>query len=131
MITAENITTIITLFLLADRILRAVAPLTNTDIDDKIVAEIDQGKAFVQSYAPAAFTIAEQLANAGAIAKGGKAKAFLDELKEAFEKSTGKQLSDGAVVEANLLAKGLAAAGKVSASKVETPVNPQTAPASR
>lgn len=119
----ENLTLAITLLLLADRILRTLAPITATPLDDEAVKAVDKAKDWARTMSPAIYAIVEQLAATGKIPKADKAQAFFVELAEAYRRSTGNSLPAQAHAEAEILAKGLAAADKMAKG------NPQTAPA--
>lgn len=113
-LTTENITLILTLLLIAERVLRAVAPSTQTTIDDEAVKGIDKARGWARSMAPAIYAVVEQLAASGKIAKAEKAQVFLTQLAEAYHRVEGAPLPNQAHAEAEVLAKGLAAADKLA-----------------
>lgn len=112
----ENLTLAITLLLLAERILRAVAPMTATTIDDEAVKGIDKAREWARTMAPAIYAVVEQLAASGKIAKAEKAQVFLNHLEEAYHRVEGAPLPAQAHAEAEIVAKGLAAADKLTPS---------------
>lgn len=122
-LTVENFTLVLTLALATERFLRWLAPQTQTLADDAAVAEIDRARAWAGQYAPAIYAVVEQLAATGKIAKAEKAVVFLDELEEAYRRTSGKVLPDQAKAAAITLARGMAASDKIG--------NPQPAPVSR
>lgn len=109
----QNLTTLFTVLLVLEIILRRVAPLTKTDADDKALAEIDKAKAWAMTVAPSFYAIVESLATTGKIEKAEKARTFLSELAEAYRRANGKPLPAEAHVEAETIARGLAAADKI------------------
>ena len=112
-LTVENITFALTLLLIAERILRAIAPATQTTIDDEAVKGIEKAREWARTMAPAVYAVVEQLAASGKIAKAEKAQVFLNQLAEAYHRVEGAPLPDQAHAEAEVLAKGLAAAAKL------------------
>ena len=122
-LTTENITLLLTLLLIAERVLRAVAPATQTTVDDEAVKGIDKAREWARTMAPAIYAVVEQLAATGKIAKAEKAKVFLNQLAEAYHRVEGAALPDQAHAEAEVLAKGLAAADKLAAPAPK-PINP-------
>jgi len=120
-LTLQNMTTLITVLLTLEMILRRVAPMTTTDLDDKALIEIDKAKSWAVSMAPAVYAIIEGLAKSGKIPAASKAQAFAAELAQAYQKANGAPLPAQAHAEAETVARGLAAADKLT-------VNPPPAP---
>lgn len=109
----QNLTTLFTVLLVLEAILRRIAPLTKTDADDKALAEIDKAKGWAMTVAPSFYAVVESLAATGKIPKAEKAQTFLAELAEAYRKANGKPLPAEAHAEAEIVARGLAATDKI------------------
>lgn len=133
--TTDNVTLALVVLMVLERILRAVAPRTETKIDDRILAGFDDARDWAEDMAPHLWAIVEALAAQGAIPKAQKAALFGMQLKETYHKATGKLLPDGAVAQAETVAAGLSASDKltrlaVSGLAAGSP-DPQSGPASR
>lgn len=111
-LTTENITFVLTMLLVAERIVRAIAPITKTDLDDRAIREIDKAKEWGRSVAPAIYAIVEGLAASGKIPKAEKAKEFISEISEAYTRANGSTMPVQAIADAQTVARGLAAATK-------------------
>lgn len=129
----QTLTMILVVLLVLERIIRAVAPMTATTVDDQAVAMIDQARSWSLQQAPHIWAIVEQLASVGSIPKIQKSAEFLLRLKAAYAAATGKMLPEAAAAEAQTVAAGLSAGAKLPIQSVSEviPANPQPAPASR
>lgn len=112
-LTIENITALFTALLVLERVLRAVAPLTKTTVDDGIVEKIDSGRNFIRRYSASAWAIVEGLEKSGIIKKTDKIGKFISTLEEAYKAAEGQELSASAKVESKLIAAGMSAAAKL------------------
>lgn len=122
-LTVQNITTFLTIILVLDRILRAIAPATSTKIDDQAIETIDKARAWAQDNSPHFWAVIEQLAQVGAIPKVQKAAEFMTRLRAAYIEATGKPMPQTAVLEAQTVAAGLSAAAKLKANPTPVPAS--------
>ncbi len=125
-LTIQNITAFFAAILVLDRILRAIAQMTSTKVDDQAIETIDKARSWAQNNAPHFWAVIEQLSQVGAIPKAQKAAEFMLRLRAAYVEATGKTLPQAASLEAQTVAAGLSAAAKLPAI-----ANPTPAPVSK
>lgn len=118
-----DVALVVALVLAGEKILRVMAPITKTTLDDEAVKRIDRARAWAKEVAPVIYTIIEQAAEVGKIAKHNKATEFAAELEKAYARIEGGMLPVQALVEADIVARGMAAADKIG--------NPHLAPSSK
>lgn len=105
-------------------ILKAIAPSTQTKLDDQAVQAVEKAKKWVETYAPHFWSVVEVMSQSNQMTSAQKAAAFLLELKTSYEKLNGERIPDKAIEAATLIATGLSAEDKRTR-------NPQSAPESR
>ena len=103
---------IVTVIVALYGIIKVIAPMTKTKLDDAAVAKIENLKAWGHGVAPHLWAIVEVLATRGIIDNKGPAKMneFLKLLDEESEAIHGEKLPEQAANAAKLVAKGLSAA---------------------
>lgn len=111
--TTDNVTLALVVLMVLERIVRAIAPKTETKIDDRIIASLDDARDWAEDMAPHLWAIVETMAAQGAIPKARKAALFGMQMKEAYHKATGKMLPEGAIATAETVAAGISAADKL------------------
>lgn len=122
-ITPANAAIVVALVTSFIAILRTIAPRTKTTIDDDIVAIIDKGRSWVRDYAFPIWSAVEQLEKAGKIERLNKYGEYMSVFREAFKSAFGKEMPEELETDAELMARGLSAADKLSKSVT---VNPQS-----
>jgi hypothetical protein len=131
--TTDNLTLALVVLMTLERIIRALAPKTATTLDDKFIGGLDDARGWAADMAPHLWAVVETLAMSGAIPKAQKTALFALKIREAYQKATGKLLSDGAVITAETVAAGLSAADKLDRLPTVTeggkPANPPAGPA--
>jgi hypothetical protein len=120
---AANLALAVSLALACERILRAVAPITKTEFDDNLVREIDKAREWARTAAPVFYAVVEQVREGNLWSTGLKKQTFDAEIAKAFEAIHGKPMPAQALMEAQVVAKGLAAADKLTANPPKAPSN--------
>lgn len=125
-VNSGNVALVVALVLAAERLLRLVAPLTETEADDNAVKRLDQARAWVRDKAPLIYLLIEQAKEIGQIvSKKDKPAAFDAELSKAYQNVFGEPLPAKALEEGKVIVKGLAAADKLAALPAPAaPLNP-------
>ena len=90
-------------------LLRAIAPKTETKVDDNIVSGYDSFTGFLMSYGPIVHSVVEELARTSKIEKLQKLNTYMHRLEEIWKAQTGKSLTDGQVSAAKEVATALSA----------------------
>ena len=117
---------IVVALLAVERIIRAIAPLTKSTFDDRIVDGLSSARKWVHRVAPHLWAVVEALTQTGII-KGGsaaKAKEFRERLEKAYAMAyAGEKLPTVVAEEGGIVAAGLSAADKINRLPQSAPVS--------
>lgn len=123
-LTVQNVLIIIAILGAAYAALRAIAPLTQTTIDDEAVAKVEAAKAWANAYAPTAWEYLEAAQKKGLIPAGSsKAVEFLLLVRDAYRKAHAADLPKPAEQIAVSVAAGLSQAEKLTRNPSQAPVS--------
>lgn len=113
-------------------VLRKIAPMTNTTMDDAAVSKLEAAKAWAEDWAPSFWAVVEVAQKSGKLPPGvTKSAQFLEELRKAWNAQHGGEIPPQAIAVANGIASGLSAGQKLPQIATTVTGNPPAAPGSK
>lgn len=112
-INPTNVSILISLIMSVIAVLRTIAPVTKTTVDDDLVAFVDKSKATVRKLSLPIWAVIEEMEKAGKISKKAKYGEYLTMFRDFFRRTFGKEMPKEAEAEASILAAGYSASDKL------------------